>query len=69
MTTIWVTEQIDPCGILYTCIASSNEQHARDCHESFQANLTPSQKAKGWIATIRPVQSWDDVPVAALKLG
>jgi hypothetical protein len=69
MTTIWVNEQIDPCGILYTCIACSDEQHARDCHESFQQNLTPSQKAKGWVARLRFVQSWDEVPVAALKLG
>lgn len=69
MTTIWVNEQIDPCGILYSCIACCDEQQAQDCHESFQQNLTATQKAQGWIARLRLVQSWDEVPVAALKLG
>jgi hypothetical protein len=68
-STIWVNEQIDPCGIVYSCIACSNEQQAKDCHASFEANLTEEQKAAGWIAQIRTVDSWDEVPVSALKLS
>lgn len=66
--TIWINEQLDPSGLLYSCIASCSEDHARDCHESFQNNLTPSQKESGWIARLRTVTSWDDVPASALKL-
>lgn len=66
--TIWVNEQIDPSGILYSCIASCSEEHAQDCHESFENNLTDSQRAEGWIARLRTVNSWDDVPASALKL-
>jgi hypothetical protein len=66
---IWVNEQFDPSGILYSCIACCNEEQARDCHESFQKNLTPDQKAAGWTAVLRTVESWDDVPVNALKLN
>jgi hypothetical protein len=69
MTTIWVTEQIDPCGILNYCIACSDRQQAQYCNESFNEKLTPIQKAQGWVVRIREVSSWDDVPVAALKLG
>ena len=65
---IWVNEQIDPSGMIHACIASMNEQLAKDCHESYQNNLTESQKLAGWIARLRPVNSWDDVPVNALKL-
>ncbi|MEM6714541.1 MAG: glycogen debranching protein, partial [Cyanobacteria bacterium P01_C01_bin.147] len=25
---IWVNEQIDPCGIVYSCIACADEQQA-----------------------------------------
>jgi hypothetical protein len=66
---IWVNEQLDPSGILYSCIACCNEEQALDCYESFQSNLTPEQKAAGWTVTLRIVNSWDDVPVSALKLN
>ncbi|MCG8367953.1 MAG: glycogen debranching protein [Pseudanabaenales cyanobacterium] len=65
---IWVNEQIDPCGLVYSCIACCNEIQARECHESFQSNLTVDQKLAGWVARLRIVESWDDVPVNALKL-
>ncbi|MEM6839245.1 MAG: glycogen debranching protein [Cyanobacteria bacterium P01_C01_bin.120] len=66
---IWVNEQLDPCGIVYACIACTDEQQARACHESFEANLSAEQKAAGWVTKIRNVSSWDDVPVSALKLS
>lgn len=66
--TIWVNEQIDPMGLVYSCIASCNENQAKDCHESFKQNLTEGQKAAGWVARLRTVNSWDEVPVNALKL-
>lgn len=66
--TIWVNEQIDPCGLIYSCIASRNEDTAKDCHKSFQDNLTDGQKALGWVVRMRTVDSWDEVPVNALKL-
>ncbi|GAX36808.1 glycogen debranching protein [Nodularia sp. NIES-3585] len=65
---IWVNEQIDPSGMIYACIACCDESQAQDCHESFQGNLTASQKSAGWIAQLRIVNSWDEVPVNALKL-
>jgi hypothetical protein len=67
--TIWINEQIDPCGILYSCIASSDETQAKECYESFENNLTEAQKAEGWTVIMRTVSSWDDVPVSALKLN
>jgi hypothetical protein len=66
---IWLNEQIDPSGLLYACIACQDEQHAMDCHESFKTNLTASQKKEGWVASLRTVESWDDVPASALKLS
>jgi hypothetical protein len=66
--TIWVNEQVDPSGLIYSCIACCNEEQAKDCHESFEQNLTKAQKSAGWIARLRTVSSWDDVPVNALKL-
>ena len=66
---IWVNEQIDPSGLLYCCIASCNEELAQACHQSFSDNLTQQQKSAGWIARLRTVQSWDDVPVNSLKLS
>lgn len=66
--TIWVNEQIDPSGMIHACIASCDEDQAKDCHQSFQQNLTASQKESGWIARLRTVSSWDEVPVNALKL-
>jgi hypothetical protein len=68
IVSIWVNEQIDPSGILYSCIACCDEDHAQDCHQSFQNNLTDEQIAAGWIARLRTVTSWDDVPANALKL-
>lgn len=67
--TIWVNEQIDPSGLIYACIACCNESQAQDCHESFRDNLTELQKETGWVAQLRIVDSWDDVPVNALKLN
>ncbi|BAZ38308.1 hypothetical protein NIES4101_42450 [Calothrix sp. NIES-4101] len=67
--TIWVNEQIDSSGMIHACIATRDESHAKDCHESFQRNLTDKQKAWGWEARIRKVNSWDEVPVNALKLS
>ncbi|MDJ0678011.1 MAG: glycogen debranching protein [Calothrix sp. MO_167.B42] len=67
--TIWVNEQIDPSGMIYACIACCDKSQAQDCHESFLANLTATQKAAGWIAQLRTVDSWDEVPVNALKLN
>jgi hypothetical protein len=66
--TIWVNEQIDPSGMIHACIACCNESQAQDCHTSFEQNLTTGQKASGWIAQLRVVDSWNDVPVNALKL-
>jgi hypothetical protein len=66
---IWVNEQIDPGGIIYSCIACCNEQAALDCHQNWQNNLTDKQKQEGWVARLRTVDSWDEVPVNALKLS
>jgi hypothetical protein len=66
---IWVNEQLDPGGLLYACIACCDETQARECHQSFERNLTESQKAAGWQARIRTVDSWDEVPATALKLS
>ncbi|GAB4234357.1 MAG: glycogen debranching protein [Elainellaceae cyanobacterium] len=66
--TIWVNEQIDPCGIIRACIACRDKTQAQECHDSFESNLTPEQKQAGWVANLRTVESWDDVPVNALKL-
>jgi len=66
---IWVNEQLDPSGIVYSCIACQNEEQAKACHQSFQDNLTPDQLDQGWEARLRTVESWDDVPVNALKLS
>ncbi len=67
--TIWVNEQVDPAGILYACIACCNEEQARECYVSFQENLSDAQKAQGWTVRMYRVSSWDEVPVAALKLN
>lgn len=66
---IWVNEQIDPAGLLYACIACVSESQAQECHQSFINNLTADQKAAGWQARIRRVNSWDEVPATALKLS
>ena len=66
---IWVNEQLDPSGIVYSCIACCDEAQAKVCHESFQENLTAEQRAQGWEARLRTVESWDEVPVNALKLS
>ncbi len=67
--TIWVNEQIDPCGIVYSCIACCNKEAAQECHLHWQNNLTVQQKQEGWTAKLRTVKSWDEVPVNALKLS
>jgi hypothetical protein len=67
--TIWVNEQIDPSGIIYSCIACSDELIAKDCHQTWQNKLTESQKQAGWVATLRTVNTWDKVPVNALKIS
>jgi hypothetical protein len=69
MLTIWVNEQLDPGGLMYACIACMSEELARDCHESFDHNLTTEQKQLGWVARLRTVDSWDEVPVNSLNLG
>ena len=69
MMTIWINEQIDPCGIVYSCIACRNEKTAKECYEAWQKDLTEEQKKQGWTASLRTVDSWDDVPVNALKLN
>lgn len=66
---IWVNEQIDPCGILYACIACYDEEQAKACNASFISNLSEAQKQEGWTVRLRAVDSWDDVPVSALKLS
>ncbi|MEH1767308.1 glycogen debranching protein [Nostoc sp.] len=67
--TIWVNEQIDPSGMIHACIATCNESQAKDCHDSFENNLTETQKSAGWVARLRTVDSWDEVPVNSLKLN
>ena len=67
--TIWVNEQIDPSGMIHACIATCDESQAKDCHDSFQNNLTERQKTSGWMARLRTVDSWDEVPVNSLKLN
>jgi hypothetical protein len=66
--TIWVNEQIDQSGIIRACIACCDSTQAQECHDSFEANLTSEQKENGWVAKMRTVDSWDEVPVNALKL-
>ena len=46
-----------------------NEEAANDCHQNWQNSLTEQQKQSGWVASLRTVDSWDDVPVNALKLS
>lgn len=65
---IWVNEQIDPSGMIHACIACCDQAQAYDCHNSYERNLTDTQKASGWVARLRTVDSWDEVPVNALKL-
>jgi hypothetical protein len=62
MQTIWLNEQLDPSGLLYACVACINEEVAKECHLSFDRNLTDEQKQQGWIARLRIVNAWDDVP-------
>ncbi|MGY6528827.1 MAG: glycogen debranching protein [Cyanobacterium sp.] len=67
--TIWVNEQIDGCGIVQACIAGMDKDAADDCHRDWQEKLTDDQQKQGWKAVLRTVNSWDDVPVNALKLS
>lgn len=66
---IWLNEQIDPSGIVYSCIAYTNQDSAQDCYKSWTEDLTQEQKNSGWQVSLRTVESWDDVPVNALKLS
>ncbi len=66
---IWVNEQVDPSGIIHACIACCDESQAPECHESFKRDLTQIQKANGWVAQLRTVDSWDLVPVNAFKIS
>ncbi len=66
---IWVNEHIDPSGIIYSAIACCDYITAQKCHDTFQAALTDEQKEAGWVARLRTVESWDDVPISALKLS
>ena len=38
---IWVNEQIDPCGIVYSCIACYDKELAQDCHLHWQRGHHP----------------------------
>ena len=67
--TIWVNEQIDSCGLIQACIATTNRKMAEDCHQNWQQQLSLDQQKQGWQAKIRTVKSWDEVPVNALKLN
>jgi len=69
MTIIWVNEQIDPSGMIFACIACCDEFQAKECHKSFKQNLTEQQKAAGWVARLRTVATWDEVPVNSLQLN
>lgn len=67
--TIWVNEQRDACGILQACIATTNQEMAQDCYQNWQNELTTQQKEEGWQVILKTVNSWDEVPVNALKLS
>ncbi len=67
--TIWVNEQVDSCGLIQACIATRDRGQAEACHEEFVAKLTDAQRLEGWVARLRNVDSWDEVPVTALKLS
>lgn len=66
---IWVNEQIDGCGIIQACIATTNQKMAQDCHGNWQKGINADLQKQGWKAIIRQVDSWDEVPVNALKLN
>lgn len=46
-----------------------NKEAAQDCHADWLAKLTPQQKQQGWEVSLITVESWDDVPVNALKIN
>ncbi len=66
---IWVNEQIDPGGLIHACLATCDAALAQECHVNFTHNLTPEQRARGWQARLRVVESWEQVPVTALQLS
>ncbi len=66
---IWINEQIDSCGLIQACIATTNEKLAQDCHDNWQKELGADQQKQGWQVIMRNVESWDEVPVNALKLN
>ena len=67
--TIWVNEQKDGCGLIQACIATTNKQSAEACHNNWLEKLTQQQKNQGWEINLFTVDSWDDVPVNALKIN
>jgi hypothetical protein len=69
MLTIWVNELLDPGNLMHACIATRSEELARECHESFQKHLTSEQQQLGWVASLRTVSDWNDVPVNSLNLA
>ena len=67
--TIWVNQQKDGCGLVQACIATKNKKAAEDCYADWQKKLTETQKQQGWQVSLFTVESWDDVPVNALKIN
>lgn len=66
---IWVNEQKDGCGLIQACIATKNKQAADDCHAHWQKILTQKQKRQGWQVSMFTLDSWEEVPVNALKIS
>ncbi len=66
---IWINEQIDSCGLIQACIATTNQQMAQDCHDNWLKELSIDQQKQGWQVIMRNVESWEEVPVNALKLN
>lgn len=67
--TIWINQQKDGSGIIQACIATKNKKVAEECHAHWQEELTTTQKQQGWEITLTTVDSWDEVPVNALKIN
>jgi hypothetical protein len=67
--TLWINELLDPSGLLYACVICYNEYQARNCHASYEEVLTEEQRKAGWIARLRSINSWDELPVCAQSLS
>ncbi len=48
---------------------TTNKEIAEDCYANWQKEIDLDLQKQGWEATIRQVDSWDEVPVNALKLN